>query len=113
MSGVQFSELDSFKKLKRLMRYVCGMPRLVHVYKWQGSPSVVDIYVDTDFAGCRETRRSTSGGAVVIGGYLVKHWSKTQTTISLSSGESELHGTDQNMAISDGRHGLETSHHCS
>ena len=26
------------------------------------------------------------------GGCLLKHWSKTQTTISLSSGEAELHG---------------------
>ena len=28
----------------------------------------------------------------MIGGHNVKHWSKTQSTISLSSGESELHG---------------------
>ena len=76
------------------------MPRLVHVYKLQDSPSAVDIYVDTDFAGCKETRSSTSGGAVVVGGCLVKHWSKTQTTISLSSGESELHGIAQGMAQS-------------
>ena len=34
---------NSFKKLKRLVRYLCGMPRLVHVYKWQDSPSAVDI----------------------------------------------------------------------
>ena len=40
----------------------------------------------------KETRRSTSGGIVMLGGHNVKHWNKTQTTISLSSGESELHG---------------------
>ena len=28
----------------------------------------------------------------MIGKCLIKHWSKTQTTISLSSGEAELHG---------------------
>ena len=28
----------------------------------------------------------------MIGGCLLKHWSKTQTTISLSGGEAELHG---------------------
>ena len=28
----------------------------------------------------------------MIGGCLIKHWSKTQSTISLSSGEAELHG---------------------
>ena len=57
----------SFRKLKRLVRYLCGMPRLVYKYKWQNLPSVVDVYVDTDFAGCKDTRRSTSGGVVMVG----------------------------------------------
>ena len=84
--------LNSFKKLKRLVRYLCGLPRLVYTYNFQEMPNTVDIFVDTDFANCKETRRSTSGGAIMLGKCLVKHWAKTQTTISLSSGESELHG---------------------
>ena len=82
----------SFTKLKRLCRYLNGMPRLVYSYPWQKMSNILDVYVDTDFAGCQATRRSTSGGAALIGGCLLKHWSKTQTTISLSSGEAELHG---------------------
>ena len=50
------------------------------------------MYVDTDFAGCIETRKSTSGGCIVVGSHLVKHWSSTQKTIALSSGEAELAG---------------------
>ena len=84
--------LSSFKKLKRLVRYLAGMPRLVYRYPWQVMPTHLIVSVDTDFAGCQSTRRSTSGGAAMIGQCLVKHWSKTQTTISLSSGEAELHG---------------------
>ena len=84
--------LSSFKKLKRLVRYLAGMPRLVYRYPWQTMPEHITVSVDTDFAGCQATRRSTSGGAAMIGQCLVKHWSKTQTTISLSSGEAELHG---------------------
>ena len=53
---------------------------------------MIDVYVDTDFAGCQSTRRSTSGGVALLGTCLIKHWSKTQTTTSLSSGEAELHG---------------------
>jgi hypothetical protein len=83
---------SSFQKLKRLARYLAGLPRLVYHYPWQQAPEVLDVYVDTDFAGCHSTRRSTSGGAAMIGQCLIKHWSKTQTTISLSSGEAELHG---------------------
>ena len=48
--------------------------------------------VDTDFAGCRVTRRSTSGGVALYGSHCVRHWSSTQTTIALSSGEAELGG---------------------
>ena len=84
--------VGSFRKLKRLVRYLCGMPRLVYHYDFQPEPKSIQIYVDTDFAGCKETRRSTSGGTVMLGSSCVKHWAKTQTTISLSSGEAELHG---------------------
>ena len=84
--------LNSFKKLKRLCRYLAGLPRLVYRYKWQDMPDRIDVFVDTDFAGCKETRRSTSGGTVMLGDCCVKHWSKTQTTIALSSGEAELSG---------------------
>jgi len=84
--------VTSFKKLKRLARYLSGMSRLVYHYAWQDMPTEIDVYVDTDFAGCRETRRSTSGGVAMLGGCCIKHWSKTQGTISLSSGEAEPHG---------------------
>ena len=90
--------MTSLQKLKRLVRYLCGMPRLVYMYKFQDMPMCLDLYVDTDFAGCKETRRSTSGGVVMIGGCCVKHYAKTQTTIALSSGEAELHGIAQGCA---------------
>eukprot|EP00975_Prorocentrum_lima_P052722 11050623-Prorocentrum_lima.AAC.1 len=38
------------------------------------------------------TRRSTSGGAAMWGSHTIKHWSVTQKTIALSSGEAELAG---------------------
>ena len=89
----------SLQKLKRLGRYYVGKPRLVYQYKFSDKPtSNLEVYVDTDFAGCTQTRRSTSGGCALIGGCLVKHWSKTQPTIALSSGEAELVGIGQGMA---------------
>ena len=51
----------------------------------------VDVYVDSDWAGCLQTRRSTSGGLVVVGGGTVKSWSSTQGSIALSSGEAEYY----------------------
>ena len=82
-------------RLKRVCRYLAGKPRLVHNYNW-GNKDIDDgfleVYVDTDFAGCKETRRSTSGGVILLNGSNVRQWSKTQTTLALSSGEAELHG---------------------
>ena len=45
--------------LKRLGRYLAGAPRLVYQFDWQPEVGAIDAYVDTDFAGCAVTRRST------------------------------------------------------
>ena len=47
------SNRDSYAKLKRVVRYLIGRPRLVQVYDWQTMPEGLDVYTDTDFAGCR------------------------------------------------------------
>eukprot|EP00969_Alexandrium_andersonii_P132009 5837431-Alexandrium_andersonii.AAC.1 len=56
-----------------------------------GGPCMT-VYADADFAGCVATRRFTRGGAAVRGARATKHWSSTQKTIALSSGEAELAG---------------------
>ena len=52
----------------------------------------VEVYSDTDWAGCQKTRKSTSGGGLVLGSHLIKSWSSTQNLVSLSSGEAEFYG---------------------
>ena len=67
----------------------------MHSYGWgtgHNDGDHLEIFVDTDFAGCKTTRRSTSGGVVLLNGSNIRQWSKTQTTLALSSGEAELHG---------------------
>jgi len=49
------------------------------------------VFVDSDWAGCPATRKSTSGGFLVIGKHIVKTWSSTQATRALSSGEAEFY----------------------
>ena len=86
---------NSQQRLKRVGRYLVGKPRLVYKYLWGNGVSdsdCFDVYVDTDFAGCKESRRSTCGGVAMLDGRCVKPWRKTQSTIALSSGEAELHG---------------------
>ena len=85
----------SYERLKRLGRYLVGKPRLIRKYDWGSGAAdddYLEVYGDTDFAGCKETRRSRPCGVCLLGGSNIKQWSKTQTTIPLSSGEAELHG---------------------
>ena len=76
---------------KRIGRYFVGKPRLVYVYRKQ-ELDAIDVYVDTDWAGCVKTRKSTSGGAIMLGRHCLKHWSSTQPSTALSSGEAEFYG---------------------
>ena len=57
--------------LKRIGRYLEGHGRLVYKYSFQNA-SQVDCYSDTDWAGCPRTRRSTSGGCLMLGKHLIK-----------------------------------------
>jgi hypothetical protein len=86
MSAPRVADLTA---LLRVARYLAGASRVVYEYPWQHRP-VLSAYTDSDFAGCVATRRSTSGGAVLLGTHLLKHWASTQKKITLSSGEAEL-----------------------
>jgi hypothetical protein len=77
--------------LRRVARYLADEPRLVYLFEWQ-MESEFNAFVDTDFAGCVKTRKSTSGGCAMMGSHLIKHWSTTQKVVTLSSGEAELAG---------------------
>jgi len=81
-----------WQALKRLGRYLVGAPRLIYCYGWQRAESI-EVYSDTDWAGCGKTRKSTSGGVAMVGAHSVKSWSSTQPQVSLSSGEAEFYGT--------------------
>ena len=57
------------------------------------------IFTDSDHAGCLRTRRSTSGTIVMMGNHCVKAASGLQSTISLSSGESEFYAIVKAAAV--------------
>ena len=77
-------------KLKRVARYLVGAPTLHQVFEWQEAPTLLHTYTDSDWAGDRETRKSTTGGAVTWGRHTLKTWSTSQSVIALSSWEAEL-----------------------
>ena len=79
-------------KMKRLARYLLQFPRVVLEYHPSAEEcGIIDVYSDSDWAGCVRTRKSTSGGVMMMGDGVVKTWSSTQTTIAQSSGEAEYY----------------------
>ena len=79
----------SCRKMKKLARYLKGQPRVVQKFKFDvdGLGDEVKVIVDSDWAGCTATRRSTNGGCIMVGDLCVKAWSTTQKVVAFSSGE--------------------------
>ena len=76
--------------MRRLARYLVHTPRVVWHYAWQEPTSELAVFSDSDWAGCRRTARSTSGGYILLGAHPIKGYSVTQKCVTLSSGEAEL-----------------------
>jgi len=74
--------------LKRILCYVRGTLDLGLLLQ-PSSAAELTIYSDADWAGCPDTRKSTSGYAVFLGSNLVSWSSKHQNTVSRSSAEAE------------------------
>ncbi|KAI3825270.1 hypothetical protein L1987_06751 [Smallanthus sonchifolius] len=83
-----------FNALKRILRYIKGTIRM-GLHMGPTSPSILTSYTDADWAGCPDTRRSTSGYCVYLGDNLISWSSKRQTTISRTSAEAEYRGGGQ------------------
>jgi hypothetical protein len=73
--------------VKRILRFVQGLSSGLHI--GTGSVTKLTAYSDADWAGCPDSRRSTSGFCVYLGDNLVSWTSKRQTTMSRSSAEAE------------------------
>ena len=95
-----------WNRLKRLARYLQSRTRCVTEYPYAEREQVINVWVDADFAGCKRTRRSTSGGAVMWGEAIAKAWSTTQGIIALSSGKAEYYGIVNGTAMALGLRNL-------
>ena len=100
--GMSNPTYSDFQRLKRIIRYLKGAPRAVFAWPFQSVQSDVKVYNESDWAGCKRTRRSTSGGAVMYGSHLLKHRARTQAGIALSSGEAELYALNQGSGADPG-----------
>ncbi len=90
--------VGDWRRLKRLGRYLAGNSRYCTLLAYQ-TCSDVQVAVDTEFAGCRNSRKSTSGGVARMGINPVKTWSSNQAVVALSSGEAEYYGLVKGSSV--------------
>ena len=102
------------QRLKRVLRYRIGAPRQVIKLPWPDAAvskdpmstaidcGVIEVYVNSDFAGCQATRKSTCGGCISLQGGLTKACSKTLPTLALSTGVAELRAVVRGAAEAEG-----------
>ena len=63
-----------WEKVVSLGRYLKNRPLVQLWYKFQETPCQLETFADTDWAGCRRTRRNTTRGYTVAGSHLIKMW---------------------------------------
>ena len=85
--------ISGYEKLKSLARYMVGFEEVLFEFKWQSEEEAKKIsgYTDSDWAGCRKSRKSTSGGAIMLGQHCLRTWSSTQPVHALSVAEAEYY----------------------
>ena len=82
---------DDEKRMKKLLRYYAGTRSFcLHMNPVKSKTYLVQTFVDSDWAGDRVTRKSTSGVAVTVNKATVLTFPRTQQTIAHSAAEAEL-----------------------
>nr|GEU93133.1 uncharacterized mitochondrial protein AtMg00810-like [Tanacetum cinerariifolium] len=76
------------KEVKRIFRYLCGT---VNMGLWYTKDSGFELtrFLDANYAGCKDTFKSTSGGAQFLGEKLVSWSLKKQDYTTLSTAEAK------------------------
>ena len=77
--------------MKRLARYLKRERQWRQVFKYGKTVEEVTTFTDSDWAGCKETRKSSSAGVVMLGEHALKAYTRKQKIIARSSAEAELY----------------------
>ena len=86
-------------ELKRLVRFVKGRPRELMEYALQARRGAdLFVYVDSDWAGDVQSRKSTSGMIITRGKHVLRHSSTLQGPRALSSAEAEFYAQTKGAA---------------
>ena len=86
---IQKPTAGGLQRLKRVIRYLSGTADYGIWISSKGNLEEVTAWVDSDWAGDKETRKSTSAVIITVGDSMVYSSSRRQHARALSSGEAE------------------------
>ena len=81
---------QSLARLKRLARYLKRERQRGQVCEYGKMAGELAEITDSDWAGCKETRKSSSAGVLMQGGHTMKAYTRKQKVIAKSSAEAKL-----------------------
>ena len=82
---------QSLAKLKGLARYLKRERQWAQVFEKLKKGEELTVFTDSDWAGCKETRKSSSAGVLMLGGHTLTAYTGKQKIIAKSSAEAELY----------------------
>lgn len=82
---------EHFVYAKRILRYIQGTADMKMVYRRNAEADILTGYADSDWAGDKTDRKSTSGYVFKVFGNTISWLTQKQPTIALSSTEAEYY----------------------
>ena len=82
---------QSLAKLKKLARYSKRERQWRQVFECGVLAEELTVFTDSGWAGCQETRKSSSAGVLMLGRHTLKAHTRKQKVIAKSSAEAELY----------------------
>ena len=84
---------QSLAKLKRLVRYLKRERQWCHKFGYGRLVEEVTTLTDSDWAGCEETRKSSSAGVIMLDDHALKAYTRKQKIFARSGAEAELYAS--------------------
>ena len=105
--GLKSPTREDYNRLKRLARYLqhsdgvgVWFPEVPRAHDFYNEKGYVNVFTDTDWAGDKVSRKSTSSAHIVAEGCLLYDTAKQQSIQAQSSGESETYGAASGVSPS-------------
>lgn len=88
--GMAAPDASDSRRVQRIATYLqLVLWAVISTRAGSGDEGAISTHADSNWAGCRRSRNSTSGLVVVVGGMVVKMWGSAQITVAADSDEAE------------------------